>query len=148
MAHAPKRRARRKTKIPFRAVMRLSFLPGEEEEKEEEEGDVTIDCVIATINPKNVMTKRMTYSPRPVTRPGASDAFITIPYWSVMVMFSDVKHAAAASIRGTVVVLEFLALGTPVGKRELSRSANMTPARLNTMKIRMTLMGPRSLLEK
>lgn len=138
MAHAPMRRARRKTKIHFRAVMRLSFLLG----------DVTIDCVIATINPKNVMTKRTTYSPRPVTRPGASDAFNSVPYWSVMVMFSDVKHAAAASSCGAVVVLELLALGTPVGKRELSRSANMTPARLNTMKIRMTLMGPRSLLEK
>lgn len=146
MAHAPKRRARRKTKIHFRAVMRLSFLSGEE--GEEKEGDVTIDCAIATINPKNVMTKRTTYSPRPVTRPGTSDAFITIPNWSVMVMFSDVKHAAAASSGGAVVVLESLALGTPVGKRELSRSANMTPARLNTMKIRMTLMGPRSLLEK
>ena len=121
MARAPTRRARRETKIHFRAVMRFSFLPGEEEEEEEEEeDDVTIDCVIATISPKNVMTKRTTYSPRPVTRPGASDAFITIPYWSVMEMFSDVKHAAAASSRGAVVVSEVFGTGhTPVGKRGL-----------------------------
>ena len=94
------------------------------------------------------MMKRTAYSTRPVTRAGPSKMSYSVRNWLLKVMFSDVKHAAGASIRGAVVLELDFASGGPVGKRVLSRSANMTPARLNTAMMRTALSGPRSQLEK
>ncbi len=63
-------------------------------------------------------------------------------------MFSDVKHAAAASKGGAVVLEIVLSLGTPVGNLVLSRSANITPARLKATMIKIARTGPRNHLEK
>ena len=65
-----------------------------------------------------------------------------------MLIFSDVKQAAAASKGGAVVLDVAVAFGTPVGNFVLSRSANITPVRLKATMIKITREGPSNQLEK